>query len=315
MGLPVNKPEESLEIITKYYRRFCEHLSHEFKFDMHARKNMGASDFCPLPPFFYFQSTDFPFTGESVLTVVMDWSDTGVVLRAHKHGETSVIVSLLTAKHGRHLGLVRGGAGRRARGVYETGNLVAATWKARLEEHLGAYTCELTRAVAVDYLDDPLRLAGLAALAAVTEAALPEREPHETLFGLFSALIDDLQGDNWLANYVAFEIEVLGEMGFGLDLSECAATGAAEDLIYVSPKSGRAVSGEGGAPYKEKLLPLPAFLAGEDTAPEAADILDGLALTGYFLDRHVFNHLHHGTPAARQRLIDRLVKSDTISRG
>ncbi|MEE2761040.1 MAG: DNA repair protein RecO [Pseudomonadota bacterium] len=244
----------------------------------------------------------------------MYWTDIGIVLTARKHGETSVIVSLLTAKHGRHLGLVHGGAGRRARGVYEAGNLVSATWKARLEEHLGSYTCELTRAVAVDYLDDPLRLAGLAALAAVTEAALPEREPHEPLFGLFSALIDDLQGDNWLANYVAFEIEVLGEMGFGLDLSECAATGTTENLIYVSPKSGRAVSGQGGAPYKEKLLPLPAFLATEDTTPGAADILDGLALTGYFLNRHVFTHRLHGAPAARQRLIDRLVKTDTIYR-
>ncbi|MFP6735700.1 MAG: DNA repair protein RecO [Rhodospirillales bacterium] len=245
----------------------------------------------------------------------MDWTDTGIVLAARKHGETSVIVSLLTAAHGRHLGLVRGGAERRSRGVYEVGNVVAATWKARLEEHLGSYRCELTRAVAVDYLDDPLRLAGLSALAAVTEAVLPEREPHAALHGRFLGMIDDLKNGGWLAGYVVFEMELLAELGFGLDLSECAATGAAEDLIYVSPKSGRAVSRAGGAPYKEKLLPLPAFLAGADGAPEAGDVMDGLLLTGYFLDRHVFIHRPHGGPAARQRFIDRLAKLDTISRG
>lgn len=248
----------------------------------------------------------------------MDWTDTGIVLAARKHGETSVIVSLLTGEHGRHLGLVRGGAGRRARGVYETGNVVAATWKARLEEHLGSFSCELTRAVAAEHLDHPLRLAGLSALAAVTEAALPEREPHEALFGHFARLIDDMTSGNWMRDYVAFEMELLTEMGFGLDLSECAATGATDDLIYVSPKSGRAVSRAGGAPYKGKLLPLPAFLAGagpsDDDLPGAVDVMDGLTLTGYFLERHVFVHRRGGAPAARQRFIDRLAKSDTISR-
>jgi DNA repair protein RecO (recombination protein O) len=260
----------------------------------------------------------------------MDWTDTGIVLAARKHGETSVIVSLLTAEHGRHLGLVRGGAGRRSRGVFETGNVVAATWKARLEEHLGNYVCELTRAVAVDYLDDPLRLAGLSALAAVTEAALPEREPHAALFGRLTGLIDGLKGGGWPADYVMFEMVLLSELGFGLDLSACAATGSAEDLIYVSPKSGRAVSREGGAPYREKLLPLPPFLAGAagasgaaggagapgaSGAPDTGALIDGLTLTGYFLERHVFVHRRHGAPAARQRFIDRLAKSDTISRG
>jgi DNA repair protein RecO (recombination protein O) len=251
----------------------------------------------------------------------MDWTDTGIVLAARKHGETSVIVSLLTNEHGRHLGLVRGGAGRRARGVYETGNVVAATWKARLEEHLGSYSCELTHAVAAEHLDHPLRLAGLSALAAVTEAALPEREQHGLLFGHFARLIDDLTGGNWMRDYVAFEMALLTEMGFGLDLSACAATGETDDLIYVSPKSGRAVSRAGGAPYKEKLLPLPAFLAGAGTEAGAeaeakpGDVMDGLLLTGYFLERHVFVHRRSGAPAARQRFIDRLAKSDTISRG
>jgi DNA repair protein RecO (recombination protein O) len=247
----------------------------------------------------------------------MDWTDTGIVLAARKHGETSVIVSLLTAEHGRHRGLVRGGAGKRARGVYETGNVVSATWKARLEEHLGSYSCEMTRAVAAEHLDHPLRLAGLSALAAVTEAALPEREPHGLLFGHFARLIDDLTSGNWMADYVTFEMALLAEMGFGLDLSECAATGETDDLIYVSPKSGRAVSRAGGAPYKERLLPLPAFLAGAEAegAAEAGDVMDGLLLTGYFLERHVFIHRRSGAPAARQRFIDRLAKSDTISRG
>jgi DNA repair protein RecO (recombination protein O) len=245
---------------------------------------------------------------ESALTPIMDWSDTGIVLSARKHGETSVIVSLLTSGHGRHLGLVRGGAGRRSRGVYQAGNVVAATWKARLEEHLGSFTCEMTRAVAVDYLDDPMRLAGLSALAAVTEAALPEREPHDVLYRRFTAMIDDLKSGGWLEDYVSFELELLAELGFGLDLSQCAATGETEDLIYVSPKSGRAVSRGAGAPYKEKLLPLPAFLvnaglagAGEEAAANG-DILDGLALTGHFLERHVFIHRARGGAAPRPRI-------------
>jgi len=236
----------------------------------------------------------------------MDWTDSGIVLGAKKHGESSVIVSLLTTEHGRHLGLVRGGAGKRARGIYEAGNVVSATWRARLEDHLGSYTCEMTRAVAVDYLNDPLRLAGLTALCALAETALPERQHHPALYGRFWGLIEDLPGDNWQQDYVLFELELLSELGFGLDLSACAGTGATEDLIYVSPKTGRAVSAAAGEIYKEKLLPLPAFLLEEGITASAEDIRAGLILTSHFLERTVFVHHRSGAPAARQRFIDRL---------
>jgi len=222
----------------------------------------------------------------------MDWRDDGIVLAARKHGETSAIVSLLTRNHGRHAGLVRGGAGRRARGVYQPGNLVQAHWRARLAEHLGAYSCELLRAHAADHLQDRPALAALSAATAMVEAALAEREPHAVLFDETLSLLEALGGAGWPAAYVRWELALLAELGFGLDLSECAATGGNDNLIYVSPRCDR-------------LLKLPAFLLGrheQDTAgPE--DIADGLRLTGYFLHHHVFTSAHRRLPAARERLV------------
>lgn len=246
----------------------------------------------------------------------MDWTDDGIVLSARKHGESSVILNLLTAERGRHAGLVRGGAGKRARGLYQPGNRVRATWRARLEDHLGSYTCELTGAVAAEWLDDPLRLAGLSAACAVAEAALPEREPHPELYYRLIALNAGLTADGWLAGYVRWERDLLTDMGFGLDFSECAGGGGTQDLIYVSPNSGRAVSAAAGEIYKEKLLPLPAFLIDDDdiSGPvEHTAILDGLTLTGFFLVRHAFVHDRRGMPAARERLVDRIRRMNTIS--
>lgn len=243
----------------------------------------------------------------------MEWSDEAIVLTARRHGEGAAIVSLLTHQHGRHAGLVQGGAGKRARGLYEPGNRVLATWRARLPEHLGHFTCELVDANAAELLDEPLRLAALAAAAAVAESALPEREPHPRayagLLGLLAALTAaDQAAVDWAAAYVRWELDLLAELGFGLDLSECAATGSNDRLIYVSPKSGRAVSAAAGEPYRDRLLSLPAFLL----APGPAgldEVLAGLKLTGHFLARDVFSHGPHpnlGEPAARGRLIDRL---------
>ncbi len=244
----------------------------------------------------------------------MEWTDEGIVLSARKHGESAAIVNLLTEGHGRHAGLVRGGAGKRARGIYEPGNRVRATWKARLEEHLGSYTCELLRAGAADWLDDPLRLAGLSAVCAVAEAALPEREPHPETYARLSAFIAGLGRGDWLKSYVLWERDLLADMGFGLDLSECAGGGGAANLAYVSPRSGRAVSLAAGATYKDKLLALPVFLlddpargvASGSPAGEIADIADGLKLTGYFLERHAFIHDARGVPPARTRLAARV---------
>ncbi len=247
----------------------------------------------------------------------MNWSDEAAVLSVRKHGESSVIAQLLTRGHGRHAGLVRGGAGRKARGVYQPGNRVMAHWRARLNEHLGAFTCELLESNAAELLQSPDLLAGLSAACATAEGSLPEREPHSSVFLGFTALIDALRAAGrvpaarpaerrrWAEGYIRWELGLLGELGFGLDLTECAVTGRNDDLAYVSPKSGRAVSLSAGEEYRDRLLPLPKFLLGYGE-PSEKDIADGLKLTGYFLDRHVFAPQNRKLPAARSRLAERL---------
>lgn len=256
---------------------------------------------------------------------MINWRDEGIVLAARPHGETSLIVSLLTREHGRHVGLVRGGAGRGGRAVYEPGNRVSATWRARLIDHLGNYACELTRNGAAAMLDEPLRLAGLAAACAMAEAALPEREPHAAVYEGLLAVLDALAAaspqtdrpSGWEQVYVRWELGLLRELGFGLDLAACAATGQTEDLAWVSPKSGRAVSAPAGAPYRDRLLPLPAFLLDAPGAarpnPQLPAIAGGLALTGHFLERHVFAPHGRGLPPARARLAERV--ADAAARG
>jgi len=244
---------------------------------------------------------------------MIEWSDDGIVLSARRHGESAAIVSLLTRAHGRHAGIVLGGAGRRARGVYEPGNRVAATWRARLSEHLGHYACELAESRAAALLDDALRLAALSSAAAILDAALPEREPHERLYDSLDDLVARLcdPATSWPARYVRFELCLLTDLGFGLDLSRCAATGRSDDLAYVSPKTGRAVSSAAAEPYRDRLLTLPSFLRnGAPSQPvPRADILAGLSLTGFFLEQHVFAHQptppagRSVLPAARERLI------------
>ena len=247
----------------------------------------------------------------------MNWADQGYVLSVRRHGEAAAIVNLLTRGHGRHAGLVRGGMGRRLRGVLQPGNLVAANWRARLSEHLGSFTVEPVRDHAAALLSDGDRLAGLTAAAAVTEAALPEREPHPAIHDGFAALLGALGGEpSWAAIYVRFELGLLTELGFGLELSHCAATGSSEDLAYVSPRSARAVSRGAGAPYKDKLLPLPAFLLPD--APEkltVRDVLDGLKLTGYFLETQVFAPHNRPLPTARNRLIERISRTGDLTDG
>ncbi|MGH7003201.1 MAG: DNA repair protein RecO [Alphaproteobacteria bacterium] len=240
----------------------------------------------------------------------MDWTDRGIVLSARKHGETSLIVQLLTEEHGRHSGLVRGGATSRARGLYQPGNLMTAHWRARLAEHLGNYTCELVTGSAAVLLDNGGKLSALSSACALAEAALAEREPHADVFGSLSALIAALtaaeaQGTPWAADYVRFELGLLTSLGFGLDLATCAATGANDNLAYVSPKTGRAVSLSAGEAWRDKLLALPPFLLAE-TVAAGDEIAQGLALTGYFLERHVFAPQGQRPPAARTRLVERL---------
>lgn len=249
----------------------------------------------------------------------MDWSEPGIVLSLRLHGENAAIVTLLTAGRGRHVGLARGGRGSRGRPVWQPGNLVEASWRGRLEDHLGSYTAELLTCPAAYLLDDPLRLAALAAVCAVTDAALPEREPHEAVFQGLSALLDALSGEHWAFLLARYEISLLAELGFGLDLTSCAATGQTDQLAYVSPKSGRAVSLAAGEAYKDKLLRLPAFLLPVGAAANPAEPADmaaacaGLALSGFFLERHLFGARHTGLPVIRSHLLDRMSEAATIS--
>lgn len=236
----------------------------------------------------------------------MHWTDAGFVVASRRHGESAAIVELLTREHGRHLGLVRGGQSPKARAMLQPGNEVAAVWRGRLSEHLGTLACELVRAHAARFIDDPDRLAGLAAAAALIGATLPEREPHAEIFASFAALLEALDSaKDWAARYVEWECGLLAALGFGLDLTRCAATGATADLAYVSPRTGRAVSRDAGRPHHDKLLQLPGFLWSSSPA-DSVQIAAGLRLTEHFLLHHVLLSQGHALPAARVRLAARL---------
>lgn len=227
------------------------------------------------------------------------------MLSARGHGETSVIACLLTQSHGVHAGMVRGGKGKRHRGVLQPGNRLKAVWRARLSEHLGTYALEMVNAYAAPFLNDPTRLAVLSAACAVCEAALPEREPHGRVFNGLAALLDSRDGDCRPSVYVKWELGLLAELGFGLDLTGCAAGGSNDQLAYVSPKSGRAVSLSAGEPYKKLLLALPGFLI-DGGESDADSLADAMKLTGFFLERYVFGHHGGSMPPARRRLAERL---------
>ncbi|MFQ5346531.1 MAG: DNA repair protein RecO [Rhodothalassiaceae bacterium] len=242
----------------------------------------------------------------------MEWTEEGIILAAQRHGEHHALIDLFCHAHGRWRGLVRGGASRRWTGILQPGNTVLARWRARLESHLGSYHLEPGRVRAALVMDDALRLAGLSAAAATLAACLPEREPHAATHDAFGAFLELLVEQRaaltgWGTALVRLELGLLGELGYGLDLTHCAATGVTEDLVHVSPKSGRAVSREAGRPYAGKLLSLPPFLgAAGGAAAGPGDLVAGFRLTGYFLDRHVLAP-HGGTlPAARGRFVDRL---------
>lgn len=246
----------------------------------------------------------------------MEWTDEGFVLSARRHGEGGAVVALLTRGHGRHAGFVRGGAGRRARGILQTGNLVSARWRARLDEHLGAYGCELLRAYAALLMTRRLPLLALASAAATLELLLPEREPHPGVFDGFRRLVEDLAGgDGRLDPLARWERDLLSDLGYGLDLSRCAVTGSAAGLAWVSPRTGRAVSRDAAGPWRERLLPLPPFLGPRGGPAGAGDVLDGLRLTGHFLARCARDAAAGGLPDARSQLVDRLRRDATISGG
>lgn len=232
-----------------------------------------------------------------------EWQDIGIVLSARKYGEQKLILEVFTPEHGRHKGLLNQGKSSRSSSVWQTGNLVEVSWRARLEEHLGNYTCEIIKPYCVAVFDNPLLLASISSLCAELSAFLPERDLFPNLFLHTKSLLDNLESPTWLSEYCHWELELLAELGFSLDFTKCALTGETENLAFVSPKTGRAVTAAAAAPWKEKLLPLPSFLAtGEETA-SVDDILSALKLTGYFLSRQTSCG---ELPAARFRLQEKL---------
>jgi DNA repair protein RecO (recombination protein O) len=234
----------------------------------------------------------------------MEWTEQGIVLNVRPHGEASAIAEVLSERRGRWSGLVRGGRSRAMRPVLQPGNVVVARWRARTEDHLGSFTLEPVALRAGALIDDPLRLAGLMSLMALLKL-LPEREPHPRIHDALLVTLDALGEEGvWPAVFVRFELGLLDELGYGLDLSRCAATGSTEELVYVSPKTGRAVSRAAGEPWKDRLLPLPGFLRGErDVPPTAADIRDGMRLSGFFLDRFLLHPRGLELPDSRARIL------------
>ena len=234
----------------------------------------------------------------------MEWRDEGLVIGARRHGETAVILELMTRQRGRHLGLVRGGRSSVMRAALQPGNRVLAQWRARIEDHLGAFTVELLAAHAARFLDHAPALNGLATLSALLRL-LPERDPHEELFSLADDIVIRFASRADAAMALArFELALLGALGFGLDLDSCALTGETDDLAWVSPKSGRAVTRRAGAPWRERLLPFPAFLQNVGKEASVEEIAGAFRLTGYFLARDVFAPRGLSLPAARAHYLE-----------
>lgn len=243
----------------------------------------------------------------------MEFEDDAFVLSARAHGEAGAIVEFLTARHGKYAAHVAGGTSRRLKPFLQPGAQAIVRFRARVADQLGSASLEPVGEGPSALFDDRLALSGLAAAAAVAAGALPEREPHPGAYLAFEALTQALvHPDIWPAVFVRFEAGLLQDLGFGLDLSKCAATGAHDDLIYVSPRTGRAVSREAGEPYKDKMLKLPPFMLGAQAGLAPGDVGAGLDLTGHFLEAFIFNPLNRPLPPARLWLVDRLAEAGRL---
>ena len=240
----------------------------------------------------------------------MDWRDQGILLGSRPFGENSVIIEVFTESRGRHAGIVRGGTSRKMAPNLQPGAQLDLRWRARLEDHLGSFTVEPLRSRAGQFMSDRMALAGLNAVTAMLLFSLPEREAHVPLYRRTEALLDLLgQGEIWPLAYLKWEMSLLEEMGYGIDLSACAVTGRSDDLRYVSPRTGRAVSGQGAGNWVDRLLVLPPCLLGRGEAPDR-EIAEGLALTGYFLAQRLAPALgNRPLPEARARFVDRYLRS------
>lgn len=240
----------------------------------------------------------------------MDWRGEGILLTVRRHGETSAIIDVFTETKGRHAGVVRGGTSRKMAPILQPGAQLDVAWRARLEDHIGTFTVEPLRSRAALILDSRLALAGMNAVTALLAFCLPEREPHPALYRQSEQLLDLLGQDTvWPLAYLRWELTLLNEMGYGLDLTRCAVTGATKGLIYVSPKSGRAVSADGAGAWADRLLPLPPVMHGAGEAPDA-EIVQAFETTGFFLKTRMARDLGvRPLPEARDRFVAAFVRT------
>ena len=236
----------------------------------------------------------------------MEWDAPAIILDVRPYGEGDALATVMTEAHGLHRGLARGGASRGKAGTWQPGNMVQIQWTARLSDQLGSFTGELIHAGAAYAMQEPMSLSMLTAICSVAEGALPDREPLSRVFDGLLRLIPRLPlGESMLTEVIQWELIVLSDLGYGLDLSACAVTGRTEGLTHLSPKTGRAVTDEGAGEWAARLLPLPGFLTGP-APPDMAAWRDGLRLTGHFLARDAFGHQHRPLPQARRMLYDRV---------
>lgn len=242
----------------------------------------------------------------------MEWSDKGFIIGLRPHGESSAVLTAVTENHGRFSGYVKGAYSKSNKQILDIGNEVHLKWFSRLEDSLGSFQVELIKSYSANYMEDSLKLACVQSACALADQTLPEREPHAAVYEGFRVLLEHMVSEIWAETYIYWELALIRELGFGLDLLSCAGTGKEhgkgnDRLAYVSPKTGRAVSLSAGEPYKDKLLKLPPFLIGEDSNG-LVDVLDGLDLTGHFLRERVYVHTYKDVPDARRIFKDRVAK-------
>jgi len=239
----------------------------------------------------------------------MQWNDRAIILSVKKFSEHSAVVTLLSREHGIYSGVAKAALSKKQCGTYQSGNWVHASWRARLDEHMGSLQCDLEKPVAALAMHDRLALAGLNAVCAMMPLAMHERDPHPWVFDAAAQLLRKIAcGEEWVSDYVRFEVSLLRDAGFGLDLTQCVASGVRSNLMYVSPKSGCAVSAVEGEPYKNKLLPLPAFLLQDDAVADLDGLKAGFRLTTYFFTEWMLAAHGGKMPAARIRLVEMLVE-------
>ncbi|MFO0109284.1 MAG: DNA repair protein RecO [Alphaproteobacteria bacterium] len=246
---------------------------------------------------------------------MIEWQEQALVLEAAKFAEHDALVTLLTPTHGNVKAIVKGALSRRHRAGLEPLTLVEANFQARLPEHLGRVTLEIITPYAARVLADPIKLTAISSLATLMKTSLPEHDPHPEIFGGVARLLEMMlhmsEAQHWLPHYIGLEIAILEVLGFGLDLSSCAATGSREDLQYVSPKSGRAVCRAAGAQYAAKLLPLPVFLREGTARPEWSELADGLKMTAHFIEHWLLAAIHRPLPPLRARLSEQVWRMAT----